>query len=329
MQSRLASRMDVEWSRRDWLAGLIVLGTVAIGADAPAKKAKAQEPKVPTADLDAIRKRAEGVGLKKVEVSESAHYFAVGDALNGFRKEALQLCEEIASSFLTHFRAKGFTLEFPPDKMAVVTLKDKESYTLFKGEEVDPNEGGHFEVSEGRLVIFDFRGGDNAAQVFAPQRLNTFSLVHEAIHQLTFATGLLARAGDVPVAVSEGFATQGELWRKADRVMGRVNVPRLRVLAATTQGAGWIGVRDLLTNDDLFFDDQTSQVAYGESWLFIHEMLRTKASLAKLTSYLSLIKTRRDPGHRVEDAEEAFGKLEVLDRDLKQAALKLVRSSRL
>jgi Protein of unknown function (DUF1570) len=321
--------MDFEWSRRDWLGGLLLFGVGALGADAPAeKKAKPPEPKVRPADLDAIRKRAETAGLKDVGVSESAHYFAVGDAPEGFRKEALQLCEEIASSFLTHFRAKGFTLDFPADKMAVVALKDKESYRLFIDDEVGPEEGGQYNVTEGWLVIFDFRGGDNAAQVAVPQRVNTFSLVHESIHELTYSTGLLSRTADVPVAISEGFATQGELWRKADRVMGRTNALRLRELAPTLRGTGWISVRDLLTNDDLLRDPQTSQIAYGEAWVLIHEMLKSKSGLAKLTSYLSLIKTRRNPGRRVEDAEEAFGKLEVLDRELKQAAGRLLRGSR-
>ncbi len=48
-------------------------------------------------------------------------------------------------------------------------------------------------------------GGRNAST-----RVNTFTLVHEAIHQLTYNTGLLDRQADVPVAISEGLATFGE-----------------------------------------------------------------------------------------------------------------------
>ncbi len=339
MQPKEDASAEVEHSRRDWLGGLILLGLGAIGADTPTEKikpkpkekekAKPPEPKIRAADLESIQKYAEAKGLKDVGVSESAHYFAVGDALEGYRKEALQLCEEIASSFLTHFRTRGFSLEFPADKIAVVALKNKESYERFINDKAGPEEGGLYDVTEGRLVIFDFRGGDNPAQVLVPTRANTFSLVHESIHGLCFSTGLLSREADVPVAISEGFATQGEQWRKAQRVMGQVNVLRLRALAAANPATSWISVRDLLTKDDLFRDPETSQVAYAECWILIHEMLKSKSALAKLTSYLSVIKTRRNPGHRVEDAEETLGKLEVLDRDMKQAAVRLLRTNRL
>ena len=90
--------------------------------------------------------------------------------------------------------------------------------------------GGHYELDTNRLVIFDFRPGGGPPAGANPKRINTFTLIHEATHQLTFNTGLLDRQGDVPVAVSEGLAMYAELGHDGRSVLGMINRPRLEVV---------------------------------------------------------------------------------------------------
>ena len=128
--------------------------------------------------------------------------------------EALELCESLAMSFLKHLEFKGFDVLPPKNRLGVVVLADRASYEAFIGEQVLETEGGLYEPSSGWLVMFDFhkeraKGGKDV------RRLNTFTLVHEATHQLTFHIGLLDRKSDVPVAISEGFATYAETWQRA------------------------------------------------------------------------------------------------------------------
>jgi len=316
------SALDPRIPRRDWLGGVILLGLGSLGAADPPKEKPAE---IDREEKAAVLKRAADAKLKEFGTNESDHYTGIGDAPESFRKDALFLCEELATSFKTHFHLKGFDLALPKKKMTVVTLKDKASYAAFKGEAVGAAEGGHFEVSSGRLVIYDFR--EDEKKVVNARRTNTFILVHEAIHQLTHGTGMLERGGDVPVAISEGFATYGELWRNAGRekILGHVNRPRLAVLSNPGEGRDWIPLDELLGTDELFYDPKTEQLAYAESWLLIYELLKTRAATARLTKYLTAIKPRKNPGKRIEDAEETIGNLGKLDRDLKRSANLLIR----
>jgi hypothetical protein len=269
---------------------------------------------------DALVAALRAAGLRGVGDDQTEHYVAVGDAPANFLKGALNLCEKIAASYEKHFQAKGFKVPFPKDRMTIVALAGRASYAAFKGEKVDDEEGGHYDVEANRLVIFDFRGGKGDT-VADPLRANTFTLVHEGLHQLTFATGLLARKADVPRAVSEGLATYGETWKLSDPVLGRVN--RLRLQELGKAGSEWIPADQLLTRDEVFDVDAMAQVAYAESWLLVYHLM-TKAP-AKLRAYLDLLRERREPAHRQEDAAKALGDLFDLDSTLKRTARLLLQ----
>jgi hypothetical protein len=294
------------------LAGALFVGL--LGWEAPAR---GDEPRAPEdgdgPEVEALVRKARTAGLKAVGVDRTDHYVAVGDAPPAFRKKALELCERLALGFEKHFKAKEFKVALPKSRMPVVILAGRDSYAAFKGEKVEQEEGGHYDVEADRLVIFDAQG-DPVADA---SRVNTFTLVHEGLHQLTFAAGLLARKGDVPRAVSEGLATYGETWRLSDQVLGRPN--RLRFEVLTKPGADWISVEQLLTRDEVF--EATAQVAYAESWLLVYHLLDRRP--AKMRAYLDLLRNRREPAHRAEDATEALGKLSTLDRELRTRARRL------
>jgi hypothetical protein len=185
--------------------------------------------------------------------------------------------------------------------------------------------GGHYDVDSNQLVVFDSR--DNQNGLAASARVNTFTLVHEAIHQLTYNTGLLERRGDVPVAISEGLATFGELWQRSNRrsTLGVKNAARLEVFNQPDGDAAWIPVAELLTKDGLFDDPDMLQVAYAESWVLVHYFMRTPAKLPKFRAYLEAIRPRREPSHRLEDAKAHLGDLARLDKDLRQYRNKQIR----
>lgn len=298
-------------TRREWLGAAAALSfglASSIGRTADESPALAQ-----------VRKRASRAGLNALGTSDSEHYVAIGDARKDFREDALGLCEKILASFQKYFKEKGFEVKPPGAKMTVVALGGRNSYARYKGEEVLPEEGGLYEIEDDQLVIFDARGAGGAPrgpQGADPRRLNTFILVHEAIHQLTFDTGMLSRTSDVPVAVSEGLATYGELWQKSKPVIGSFNNLRLQVLRQP--GTEWIDLQRLLTSDELFRDPAVLQPAYAESWLLVHLLLKSRP--AKFRAYLDLLRTRKDEKHRVEDATKALGDLERLDRELKKTA---------
>ena len=302
-------------TRRRWLTSTLGLGLASVGWRVRAVDVTATE--------ESVRRRAAKVGLRAIGTSQTEHYLAIGDGPESFREEAIGLCEKLLASYQKYFKGKNIEVEIPARRMTVVVLAGRASYAAFKGEKVGAEESGFYDIDEDRLVIFDARGAGGAPGGLdgANSRfLNTFSLVHEAIHQLTFDTGMLSRTADVPLAVSEGLATYCELWQKKNPVIGQLNRFRLQVLRQP--GTEWLPVAKLVTDDAVFRDAATVQAAYAEAWLLVHVLLKTRT--AKFRAYLDLIRTRTDEKHRADDAARALGDLERLDRDLKKTASSLL-----
>ena len=159
------------------------------------------------------------------------------------------------------------------------------------------------------------------------ERINSFTLIHEATHQLTYNTGLLDRQGDVPLAVSEGLATYAELWLPNGRsVLGAINRPRLKILTQqANQENAWIPLVQLVTEDRVFDDKATEQLAYAESWVFVHYLLKTPEMLPRFRAYLETIRPRRDSSERIGDAKARLGDLDRLDLSLRKHAARIIR----
>ena len=291
-------------TRRAWIAGALLLVGLRAAADEP--KAK---PDSADAEVEAVRARLAKAGVKKVRSSASAHYVAVGDAPDAFRRGALDLVEKLATDFQEHYEGLGFDVQLPKSRMTLVTLSGRKAFAALNGKPVDESDGGFYEVDTDRLVVFD-SGND---------KVNTFTLVHEAIHQLTYNAGLFDRAADVPVALSEGFAENAETWQLRNPKMGRENRLRLAVLKNPPGGGEpWIPIDTLLTDDSVFQNAATAQLAYAEAWLLVHHLLRTKAGQKSFRTYLDRVRTRKDARSRLADAEATLGNLLKLDNALKK-----------
>ena len=265
-----------EMTRRGWLLGVLTL-LMGLAARAEGQERDTSEM---VQELAEIQEQAKKAGLSSFRSSETEHYRGVGDAPDAYRNQALKICKSLASIYQKHFHDKGFDVEFPKRRLTVITLKDVDSYKAFLGEDPGAAVGGHYNLDTNRLVIFDFRpsGKELAAR---SERVNTFTLVHEEAHQLTFNTGLLNRRGDVPVCLSEGLATYCELWRPTGHtLLGQANLPRLQVLVQP-ESRDWIPLAQLLTDDSLLENAATQQLAYAESWAFVHYLMKTPARLPR------------------------------------------------
>ncbi len=294
-------------SRRSWLlgsvAGLGLGARVALGDEA----------------IDAIKAQARKAGMEPFDESETEHYHGVGDASKRFRDDALSICEAVAIDYRKHFEAKGFELTWPKDKLRVVILLGPKSYAMFEGGFVDEAIGGHFDLDRNRLVMFDFRGTGANPKAPVAEIDNTLALVHEAIHQLTYNTGVLDLKADVPLCVTEGLATYGETWGPRHRgEIGVINSRRrLGLELARRAGIKWIPLATLLADDKLVNDEKTQQIAYAESWMFVYKMLRDRSKLPRFRNYLAALRERPDPAKRIEIAREHLGDLDKLDKEIR------------
>jgi hypothetical protein len=278
----------------------------------------------------AVRDKAKKAGLGEFASGSTEHFLGLGDAPPRYQANALQLCEAFSKEFLDHLRReRGFRLEFPARRMTVVMLKDAATYKAYSGGEIPEGVGGHYEPDTNQLVVFDFRPG-KANLNADPEVVNTFTLVHETAHMVSYNTGLLSTASDLPAAVSEGLATYAERWTKPrDRVaFGLVNTPRLRAIdQAAVQSVPWISMAQLLSDDRVLDQETTGQLAYAEAWLLVHYLLRQPAWLPKFRTYLAGIPKPGGQLGRVAYAESVLGPLRNLDPEIRRYA-KQVRARR-
>jgi hypothetical protein len=313
-------------SRRAWLAGVITGVGAVRGHRLLACVQSGAGDAIDAEEITAIQASAAKVGLKFVSKSQTKHFLCMGDAPQVHCQEALKNCEPLAEAFLAHFRTRGFHVELPRRRMSVIALKDNASYKAYYGEDPGESTGGHFDKDTNRLVVFDFRPEGQGLAVNAA-RVNLLTLVHETVHQLTYNTGILDRAADVPAAISEGFATYAELWRPRGKGgMGAKNAPRLQALTMSRQaGEPWIPLAQLVADDSLFDDRSTEQRANSEAWLLVHFLLRTETRLPRFRAYLAGLQKDGGKTPRLPLIEKSLGSLETLDADVRKYAEKQLR----
>jgi len=299
-------------TRRQWLAGILGL----IGVTGRAWAAAGEEEQIA-----AVSRFASEVGLGPLRVSRSAHFVGIGDAPDGFRAEALEVCEAFSRVFTPYFQEHGLGSPPSTERLLLVILKDADSYQRFARDEAGPAVGGHYDRDTNLLVVFDFRSQRDQLAA-AAERVNTYTLIHETAHLLSFNRGILDRKADVPVAVSEGLATYMELWRPRGRDrFGSINRPRLKALRqAGDRAESWIELKDLLTRDAAFEQEQTEQLAYAESWLFMHMLLRDTSRQKALKSYLTGMPREASAEKRMEHLARTLGPVSDLERELKRHA---------
>jgi len=311
-------------SRRSLVKGVIAAlsglgsGSLVTGqaAKAPGRAAEAE-----AEEIAKVEKQARDAGLGPLHNTRSPHFLAVGDAPESHQRQALAVCEALGEAFLVHFRGRGFTVDYPDRRLTVIALRDQDSYAALLANAPGKDVGGHYDLETNRLVIFDFRS-QQAAIVAQAERVNLFTLVHETAHQLSFNTGILNRQVDLPVCVSEGLATYVELWRPGVKnAIGGVNRPRIEALR---QAVDWIQIGDLLA-DDTALEPKTAQLAYAESWLLVHYLLRASSRQPRFRQYLAEVQGSNKPADRPRIAEKTLGPLAKLDHEVKDEARKYLR----
>ena len=271
-----------------------------------------------------LEAQAKDAGIAPFRVARTEHFLGVGNAPDGFRKEALGVCEALGKTFVKHLRERGFSVDYPAERMTVVVLKDSSSYGALLGEAPGKDVGGHYDLDADRLVVFDFRPDQPSGS--GAERINTFTLVHETAHLLSYHVGLMSPDRDPGKCVAEGVATYFEMWRKTANVAaGRINRPRLEALRAGAEsGAEWIDTARLLADDGLFDDPETAQVAYGQAWLLMYHLLTVSRSLwPDVVRWFAAMKA--EAGDRAALAEKHLGSLAKLDQQLQRLSRDLRR----
>ncbi len=313
-----ASRSAI--NRRHWL---VSGATSALGLAGWISGPRRVFDEIEAAALDRLAMRLKAAGLEPEQVVERDLYVGTGDAPLPFQERALELCAALAADFLDHFARRGMPVEKPLRRLLVVILAGPRALAAFLKIEPDPELRGIYDLNGDWLAICDNRGGGGPLA----ERANSIALYHEAMHQLCFHCGLLEREADVPLLISEGLATYGEVRRPDGRTkIGTVNAERLAVLGKIARGGGsLIPLADLVVNDALFDQPDTRQAAYAQAWLLIHWLMQPPNRPAKFRAYLDAIRLRREASKRLADWTEHLGEPEAMAGELKRHVNVLLR----
>ena len=270
---------------------------------------------------------------------DNAHFIALSNAEEAFSETRLRNCELLYALFGDHFRRKGFAVREPAAKLMVAIFDSQTGFEAYLGQKMSPLVTGLYHTRTNRLVTYDF--GQNHAFLAAVREneeegrridsqldrqrflgavqrhaqdfrsgANIGTSMHEVAHQLSFNCGLLNHEGDVPLWLAEGLACYCEPTTNGSwQGIGAVNPGRIRALARAQ--AGLKPVSRLLTwrgNED----GPMMLLAYAQSWALFRMLMEERPTA--LRQYLSLIRPRRTPDHRLTDFQQVFGDVSALQR---------------
>lgn len=278
---------------------------------------------------------------KGFRTTSTKHYLVCYNTTEAYAKWNASLYERLFRGFYTYWKRLGVDLHEPEFPLVAVVFETRDGYlTYAKGEEIANAENmiGYYNLLSNRIAGYDLTGieglippGKNVstsdlvnhilAQPTAERSVAT--VVHEAVHQLAYNSGLQKRLNDNPIAISEGLAmffespdfSSASGWGG----IGKINRYNYSVFRNSFPARKPNSLIKLLQDDSRFHDSATASIAYGESWALTYFLLKTRSK--EFAAYLTELSQRpplqpTDAKRRIADFRKHFGEdLEKLDRE--------------
>jgi len=267
------------------------------------------------------------------EVVATPHYLICTNAGRGYGEWCGQLFERLQAGFQRFWKDRIPGLEAPDRPLVAIAFASRKEYQAFQLKDAGGQVGdaqGYYSARTNRMVLFDQsreQSGGPALDSSEIQKLGLrnpaviATVIHEAVHQLSFNRGLQTRYADNPVWFSEGLAMYFETpdleARSGWKTIGKINPARLDRYRSLSKSSPR-EIRSLIATDDRFRDPQTAIDAYAEAWALHFFLLRTQKE--KYNSYLNALRAKpplrwETPDQRVAEFEAAFGSLADVERE--------------
>ncbi|MFO0943900.1 MAG: DUF1570 domain-containing protein [Pirellulales bacterium] len=258
-----------------------------------------------------------------------------------------QLYERFYRAFFNDWNTRGIKLQEPRFPLVAIVFRTKADYLEFAHKDIGKDADamiGYYYINSNRVIMYDITGVDenvptngkissqfviNTIKSQPDGERNVATIVHEAVHQLAYNTGLQVRLADNPRWLSEGLAMYFEapdLNNPQGWKIGNVNYYNLRLFISYLNQRPADSIRTLIQDDQKFGDPALVSGAYSESWALTYFLMKGKKK--QFTAYMKEIAelevlAEADVRKRVEHFEKHFGDLEKLDREF----LNYVRSN--
>ena len=243
------------------------------------------------------------------------------------------LLERLYDQYVLHWRELGVKLTAPEFPLVAVVLSSEERYRQYaqqEGVSLFPEQRAYYHKLTNRIVLHDLSGEQalregeqrriNMADVekFLSQPENIRSVVHEAVHQVGFNTGMHPRLAPNPVWLYEGLAVLHEVpdtrnrsgWTRGPHV----NRPRLDQLRRSTGQlnveSAIRSIQTMIKDDKLFSNPQTALNNYALAWGMTYYLVKRRSK--ELAAYLKILQEKTSESDdndeiRIKDFEDCFG----------------------
>lgn len=259
-------------------------------------------------------------------IYQTANYVICHNTPDAYVQWVGSLFEQAHSGFYTYWKNKGRQLDEAEFPLVALVFADQQSFAQFARPEVGDlvdSVIGYYNLQSNRMMLYYL---DNAERRVA-------TLIHEAVHQLSYNSGLQRRMADNPYWVSEGLATYFETpdssargWRN----IGGINMVNLERFVLYSRQRPADSLATLIRDDNRFRNPATAPAAYAEAWALNYFLLRARRK--EYLKYLealskSPLMQSPDPRARVQAFQDAMGvDLATLDRQFIKYLTRHVRN---
>lgn len=255
------------------------------------------------------------------EVTASPHYVVAGRPAAA--RAVAEALEDVHNGYRWFCSTRRLRLDNPEFPLVAIVMPNRATFDAYcASENVPPNPSlqGYYRETTNRFVCYE--SSRSADDLLAGVR---DTLVHEAIHQLAFNTGLHVRMGHDPTWVVEGLATALEPaaarrpLRSDVRPLDRTNPERLETYLENVSKKRSVSAGELIARDDVFHANPFG--AYATAWAMSFYLLETRPGeyaqyLRTLSGKSPLVTPSAEA--RLADFQRAFGGLTPsrLDADM-------------
>lgn len=278
-----------------------------------------------------------GFALRKTK-----HYLIVYNTSPAYAEWAGELFERLYRGFYNYWKQiYDIELEEPRFPLVAVVFRDQQSYIRFAQRFVGDSAKtmiGYYNMQTNRMVSYDLTGINGLANGANPQASNrklidqiltspgaertVATIVHEAVHQIAYNSGLQTRLADNPRWLSEGMAMYFEspdFKNKSGWSMGKVNRHNLLKFKQNFRQRKPDSLSTLISTDKRLLNSREAALAYPESWALTFFLMKTMKE--EFRGYLTELQELPPLGpmlekKRVETFKKYFGEdMQVLERN--------------
>lgn len=263
---------------------------------------------------------------------KAKNYAVVYNTTPAFANWVKSLYLRLNVGFKGYWKNQGVELKESDVPLCVIIFKSKkefDDYSIATLGSVQGSALAYYNMKSNQVVMYDLTGTAqfSGRRVTSSQQINAIfqrpeaepmiaTIIHEAVHQIAFNSGLQKRFAPCPFWLNEGLAMYFEVpdlkSKRGWNAIGQVNNMRLRQLRKMLSGDQSNFFDAIIQGDQKFREPEQILNSYAEAWAMTYFLMKRKPK--ELGAYLkqlnaSQLLSEPDEEQRVALFEKHFGKV--------------------